>query len=79
MADQIVIELFQRLGAEFDIDPVVTSWLTSPDGLAARALDDLLYACNEDGIENHIVAADPENQLLAGSRLRQAWRSLKRA
>ena len=79
MADQTAVELFGELGNELDIDPKVTSWLTSPDGLAAKSLDDLLYACNEDGIDKLIEAAKPPNMLLAGSRLRQAWRSLQRA
>lgn len=47
--------------------------------MAAKTLDDLLYACNEDGIDNFIDAAKPTNKLLSVSRLRQAWRSLKRA
>ena len=47
------------------VGPKVTSWLTSPDGLAAKTLDDLLYACNEDGIDNLIDAAKTTNKLLA--------------
>ena len=70
---------FEKLGDEFEIGPKVTSWLTSPDGLAAKTLDDLLCACNGDGIDSLIDAAEPKNKLLAVSRLRQAWRSLKRA
>ena len=38
-----------------------------------------MYACNEDGIDKLVEAAKPTNVLLSGSRLRQAWRSLKRA
>ena len=79
MAHQTVIDLLKNLGDEFEIDPKVTSWLTSPDGLAAKSIDDLLHACIEDGVENLIDAAKPTNKLLAVSRLRQAYRSLKRA
>ena len=79
MAHQNVIDLFKKLGDDFEIDPKVTSWLTSPDGLAARTYDDLLYACSEDGVESPIDAAKPTNKLLAVSRLWQAWHSLKRA
>ena len=53
--------------------------MTDPDGLAAKSLDDLLYACNEDGIDKLVEAAKPDNIILATSRLRQAWRSLKKA
>ena len=79
LADAQAVKLSEKLGDEHGVDPKVTKWLTAPVGFNAKSLDDLLCACNEDGIENLIVAADPENQLLAGSRLRQAWRSLKRA
>ena len=79
MASQTVVDPFKNLGDEFELGPKVMSWLTSPDGLAAKKLDDLLYACNEDGIDKLIDAAKPTNKLLAGSRLHQAWRSLKRA
>ena len=64
---------------EFDLDPTVTAWLTSPDGLAAKSFDDLLCACTEEGVENLVAAAKPGNVFLATSRLRQAWRSLKGA
>ena len=47
--------------------------------MAAKKLDDLLYACNEDGIDKLVEAAKPSNLPLSGSRLRQAWRSPKRA
>jgi hypothetical protein len=79
LADAQAVKLFEKLGSENGVDPKVTAWLTAPDGFNAKSLDDLLYACNEDGIENLIVAADPDNHLLATSRLRQAWRTLKRA
>ena len=46
--------------------------------MATKKLDDLLYACNEDGIDKLIDAAKPTNKFFAGSRLRQAWGSLKR-
>ena len=64
---------------EFDLDPTVTTWLTSQDGLAAKSLDDLLCACTEEGVENLVKAAKPGTVFLAETRLRQAWRSLKRA
>ena len=79
LADAQAVKLFEKLGNEHGVDPKVTKWLTAPDGFNAKSLDDLLYACNEDGIDQLIIAADPENQMLATSRLRQAYRSLKRA
>jgi hypothetical protein len=79
MATPDASQLFSELGAQFDLDPKVTAWLTSPDGLAAKRLDDLLYACSEDGIDKLVEAAKPSNLLLSTSRLRQAWRSLKKA
>ena len=79
LADAQAVKLFEKLGDEHGVDPKVTRWLTAPDGFNAKSLDDLLYACNEDGIDQLIIAADPENQMLATSRLRQAYRSLKRA
>ena len=57
MADQTAVELFTKLGEKVDIDPNTTSWLTSPDGLAAKTFDDLLYACKEDGIDKLVEAA----------------------
>ena len=59
MASPNAIQLFSELGAQFDLDPKVTAWLTAPDGLAAKRLDDLLYACNEDGIDKLVEAAKP--------------------
>ena len=47
MADQSAIDLFEKHQMEFDLDPTVTTWLTSPDGLAAKNPDDLLCACTE--------------------------------
>ena len=79
MADPTAVALFKELGADFEIDPTVTAWLTSPGGLAAKEFDDLLYACDKNGIDKLVEAAKPSNLLLSGSRLRQAWRSLKRA
>ena len=79
MANPDAVRLFKELGAQFDFDPTVTTWLTAPSGLAAKKLDDLLYACNEDGIEKLVEAAKPSNFILSISRLRQVWRSLKKA
>ena len=78
MADQSAIDLFEKLRIEFDLD-TVTAWLTSPDGLAAKSLAYFLCPCTEEGVENVVQAAKPGNVFLATSRLRQAWRSLKRA
>ena len=79
MANPEAVKVFKQLAEQFEIDPKVTSWLTAPDGLAAKNLDDLLYACNEDGIDKLVEAAKPTNIMLSTSRLRQAWRSLKKA
>ena len=79
MADPIAKELFNKLQVEHGLDPTVTAWLTAPGGLGAKTLDDLLCACTEDGVENLVKAAKPVNIFLATSRLRQAWRALKRA
>jgi hypothetical protein len=79
MASPDAVQLFAELGSQFELDPKVTTWLTAPDGLAAKRLDDLLYACNEDGIDKLVEAAKPSNVILATSRLRQMWRSLKKA
>ena len=79
MANPEAVRIFTQFAEQFEIDQKVTSWLTDPDGLAAKNLDDLLYACNEDGIDKLVEAAKPDNIILATSRLRQAWRSLKKA
>ena len=79
MANPDAVRLFKELGAQFDLDPTVTTWLTAPSGLAAKKLDDLPYACNEDSIDKLVKAAKPSNLILSISRLRQVWRSLKKA
>ena len=79
MANPEAVKIFTQLAEQFEIDKKVTSWLTDPNGLAAKSLDDLLYACNEDGIDKLVEAAKPDNTMLATSRLRQAWRSLRKA
>ena len=68
MAGQTPIEFFKKLEVEFELDPQVTARLTSPDGLAAKTLDDLLYACSGDGFEKLAKAAKPTNAFLAASR-----------
>ena len=77
MASETAINLFEELGVEFDLDPKVTEWLTSPKGLAAKSLEDFLCACTEEGVQSLVEAAGPANIFLATSRMRQAWRSLK--
>ncbi|MGY8879022.1 MAG: hypothetical protein ACKVJ5_22375, partial [Pseudoalteromonas sp.] len=49
-------------------------------GLGARTLDDFLFSCH-DSKEVKALAreADPDNETLAVSRLRQAWYALKRS
>ena len=79
MANPDAVRVFKDLAEQFELDPAVTSWLTAADGLAAKNLDDLLYACNGDGIDKLVGAAKPTNLILSTSRLRQAWRSLKKA
>ena len=79
MASATAIDLFEKLHVEFDLGPKVTTWLTSPDGLAAKSLEYFLCACTEEGVQSLAEAAGPTNVFLATSRMRQAWRSLKRA
>ena len=79
MASAAAIDLFEKLRVEFDLDLKVTEWLTSPKGLAAKSLEDFLCACTEEGVQSLVEAAGPDNVFLATSRMRQAWRSLKRA
>ena len=79
MANPDAVRLFKELAEQFELDPAATTWLTAPNGLAAKNLDDLLYACNEGGIDKLVEAAKPSNLILSISRLRQAWRSLKKA
>ena len=79
MADPVAKEIFAKLQAEHGLGETVTTWLTSPGGLGAKTLDDLLCSCTEDGVENLVKAAKPANLFLETSRLRQAWRALKRA
>ena len=79
MANPDAVKVFKELAEQFELDPAVTTWLTAANGPAAKNLDDLLYACNEDGIDKLAGAAKPPNFILSTSRLRQAWRSLKKA
>ena len=79
MANPDAVRLFKELGAQFDLDPTFAIWLTAPSGLAAKKLDDLLYACNEDGIDKLVEAAKPSDLILYISRLRQVWRLLKKS
>ena len=73
-------EAFDQLKEQFDLEPKVREWLTSDTGLAARSLSDFLHAASSEAEVKALVdAAGAENKLLATSRLRQAWVSLKRA
>ena len=69
MADPEAVKVFKQLAEQFELDPKVTSWLTAPDGLAAKNLDDLLYACNEDGIDRLVSLAKPSNLMLSNQPL----------
>ena len=60
MANPDAVKLFKELGVQFGLDPTVTTWLTAPGGLAAKKPDDLLYACNGDGIDKLVGAANPQ-------------------
>ena len=79
MANPDAVKVFKELADLFELDPAVTTWLTAANGLAAKNLEYLLYACNEDGIDKLVGTAKPPNLILSTSRLRQAWRSLKKA
>ena len=80
MAQPPAFEQFQKLGAQFDLEPKVTEWLTSESGLGAKTLDDFLHAASSDlEVAALAQAAEPKNVMLATSRLRQAWQSLKRS
>ena len=73
-------EAFDKLKEEFQLDDKVRAWLTSDTGLAARNLGDFLHAASSEAEVKALVdASGAENKLLATSRLRQAWVSLKRA
>ena len=73
-------EAFDKLKEEFQLDDKVRAWLTSETGLAARNLGDFLHAASSEAEVKALVdASGADNKLLATSRLRQAWVSLKRA
>ena len=67
MADPTAVALFKELGAEYEIDPTVITWLTPPGGWAAKKLDGLLYACDENGIDKLVEAAKPSNLILSAT------------
>ena len=80
MANAETKKVFADVGAKFNLEDKVTTWLTSPEGLGAHTLDDFLYSCADDkDVRKLAQHAEPVNEQLAVSRLRQAWRSLKRS
>ena len=78
--DPATLKIFADLGKQFDLEDKVVTWLTSRTGLGARTLDDFVFSC-ADPKEVKALAreASPENELMAVSRLRQAWHALKRS
>jgi hypothetical protein len=80
MAKPSVSELFRELATEFKLEPKLAEWLTAESGLAAKSLEDFAYAASsEDDVTRMVTAAKPDNTWLATSRLRQAWKSVKRS
>ena len=75
-----VIAAFEKLSNEFKWDPKIQKWLLAADGLGATSLDDFLHAfSSSDALGQVAEGAGVENKLLATSRVRQAWISLKKA
>ena len=78
--DPATLKIFADLGKQFDLEDKVVSWLTSRTGLGARTLDDFVFSCdNAKEVKALAREASPENELMAVSRLRQAWHALKRS
>ena len=78
--DPATLKVFAELGKKFDLEDKVVTWLTSKSGLGARTLDDFLFSCHDSKeLKSLAREADPENELMAVSRLRQAWHALKRS
>jgi hypothetical protein len=79
LAPAPAMQAFQTMGEEFGIEAKMITWLTSPTGLGAMFLDDFLHsASTEQEVGKLAELAKPDNVILTTSRLRQAWRSLKR-
>ena len=73
-------EIFAEVASRFEIDDKVRDWLTSPEGLGAKSLEDFLFAASTPAdLEKLATAAAPTNVLLSTSRLRQARESLTTA
>ena len=54
--------------------------MTRGKGLGARTLDDFLFSCDDPkDVKKLAREAEPENELMAVSRLRQAWHALTRS
>ena len=80
MAAEQVKEAFDKLALEHGLEDKVRQWLTAEDGLGAKSLDDFLHAASSEVEAKALAeAAGPDNPLLATSRLRQAWRSVRKA
>ena len=78
--DPGVLKAFTELGEKFNLEPKVVTWLTSDKGLGARTLDDFLFSCDDPkDVKKLAREAEPENEFMAVSRLRQAWHALKRS
>ena len=78
--DPATLKIFADLGKQFDLEDKVVTWLTSRTGLGARTLDDFVFSCdNPKEVKALAREASPENELMAVSRLRQAWHALKRS
>ena len=78
--DPATLKVFAELGEKFNLEPKVVTWLTAEKGLGARTLDDFLFSCDDPkDVKKLAREAEPENELMAVSRLRQAWHALKRS
>jgi len=69
---------FDEIANRFGWEPVVKDWIISDTGLAARSIDDFLFAASKaEDLEAIANQARAVNKLLATSRLRQAWTRLR--
>ena len=78
--DPTTLKVFAELGEKFNLEDKVVTWLTSEKGLGARTLDDFLFSCDDPKeVKRMAREAEPENELMAVNRVRQAWHALNRS
>ena len=80
MAEAEVAEEFRKIGDKYGWEPSVVKWMIAAEGLAARSINDFIFSVSDEaGVSAIVEGITVNNRIQQVSRVRQAWRALRKA